>query len=131
MHIALTSGRFKVQSSKVQATYIVIIVHVHKEFNILPFGTIFFSVEEPRPAEGEEAHLQPGPISKKLAKLGQEVGGARREMGGVRSRRKVERGKEKGPEGLMITPEQARAIYSAYEPLDSGVEKEEPVVPIV
>ena len=75
--------------------------------------------------------MQPGPISKKLAKLAQEVGGSRREMGGVRSRRRVERGKEKGPEGLLITPEQARAIFDAYEPLDAGVEKEEPVMPIV
>ena len=72
-----------------------------------------------------------GPISKKLAKLGQEVGGARREGGGTRSRRKLERVREKGPQGLMISEEQARAIFSAYEPLDAGVEKEEPLAPIV
>ena len=52
-------------------------------------------------------------------------------MGGARSRRKVERGREKGPEGLMITVEQVRAIYSAYEPIDAGVEKDEPVLPIM
>ena len=69
-----------------------------------------------------------GPVSKKLAKLGQEVGGARWEVGGARSRRKVERGREKG---LMISAEQARAIYSAYEPIDAGVEKDELVLPIV
>ena len=72
-----------------------------------------------------------GPISKKLAKLGQEVGGGRREVGGARSRRKVERNREKGPEGLLITPEQAHAIFCAYEPLDAGVDREEPITPIV
>lgn len=81
--------------------------------------------------DSDEVHVPTGPISRKLAKLGQEGGGGRREGGGVKSRRKVDRVKEKGPQGLMITEEQARAIFSAYEPIDAGVEKEEPVLPIV
>ena len=81
--------------------------------------------------QASEVHTPIGPISKKLAKLGQEVGGGRREVGVARSRRKVERIREKGPEGLMITPEQAQAIFSAYEPIDAGLDKEEPVTPIV
>ena len=87
-------------------------------------------VEETKP-EADDVHVPVGPISKKLAKLGQEVGGARREGGGVRSRRKLERVREKGPQGLMISEEQARAIVSAYEPLDAGVEKEEPLAPVM
>ena len=97
------------------------------------YPLIHFLVDEPKP-EGDELHVQAsaGPVTKKLAKLGQEVGGARREVGGTRSRRKVERGREKaGPEGLMISVEQARAIFSAYEPIDAGVDKEEPVQPFV
>ena len=90
------------------------------------------SVEESKP-EGDELSTQipARPISKKLAKLAQEVGGSRREVGGTRSRRKMEHGREKGPEGLMISAEQARAIFSAYEPIDAGLEKEEPILPIV
>ena len=87
-------------------------------------------VEETKP-EADEVHAPIGPISKKLAKLGQEVGGSRREGGGVRSRRKLEQVREKGPQGLMISEEQVRAIVSAYEPLDARVEKEEPLTPIV
>ena len=87
-------------------------------------------VEETKP-EAEEVNVPLGPISKKLAKLGQEGGGAKREGGGARGRRKLERVREKGPQGLMISEEQARAIFSAYEPLDAGVEKEEPLAPIV
>ena len=86
--------------------------------------------EETKP-EADEVHVPLGPISKKLAKLGQEAGGARREGGGTRSRRKLEQAREKGPQGLMISEEQARAIFSAYEPLDAGVEKEEPLAPIL
>ena len=89
-----------------------------------------FLAEETRP-EADEVPLPVGPISKKLAKLGQEVGGARKEVGGARSRRRLERVKEKGPQGLMISEEQARAIFSSYEPLDSGIKKEEPLMPIV
>ena len=87
-------------------------------------------VEETKP-EADEVHVPLGPISKKLAKLGQEAGGTRREGGGGRTRRKLEVVREKGPQGLMISEEQARAIFSAYEPLDAGVEKEEPLAPIV
>ena len=92
---------------------------------------VISSVEEAKP-DGDEVNVMPsGPISKKLAKLGQEVGGVRRDGGGTRSRRRIERGKEKGPEGLMITAEQEGAIFSAYKSIDTGVEKEEPVEPIV
>lgn len=74
----------------------------------------------------EEGTLPPPP--RKLPRVEQEVGVARKEAsGGRRGRRTVkERSQHEG-----TTETQAKAIYKVYTPIDNGVVKDQPVVPIV